>query len=288
MWKAIIFVGLLAFAAETNAAPLKSVTLKNGTVFEGWPVQTGGEVQIDVDKIGVVRVSSSAVESITDVPEQRLWKLDVAGGYTLARGNSNTDQLSSNAKANRKTAANETTFQTSGFYSQAENVMIAQRYDGMARYAYSFGARRRWYNFYKLDALHDRFALIDARWLPSTGASYWWRDTADFKMMAELGVGFEHTDYTEDRRTTNQGVAVPRFFVEKRVIGKSRVSLDVSSTLNTGDETGQRIDGELHFLNPISARFSLDLSVVDHFVTRPPGEADRNDALFVSALRYSL
>jgi putative salt-induced outer membrane protein YdiY len=166
--------------------------------------------------------------------------------------------------------------------------MSAQRYDAMARYAFSFGEKRRWYNFYKFEWLHDRFALIDARLLPSIGLGYWWIDTADFKMMAEVGVGWEKTHYTAGRPAVSQGVAVPRFFVEKRIIGQSRLSLDISCALNSESETGQRVDGTLKFVNPISARLSLDLSLIDHYVSRPPVPAKTNDLTFVTALRYAL
>jgi tetratricopeptide (TPR) repeat protein len=279
---------LKAAPARDQVEPMKSITLKNGTILEGHPRTDGALTHIDVDKIGEMTVASSAVASIVDVPEQRLWKFDLLAGYTLARGNTDSDQVSSTAKANRKTTHNETTLQGSGFYSQSLGVMAAQKYDGIARYAFSYGKMLRWYNFYKLEALHDRFALIESRLLPSTGVGYWWRDTPDFKIMAEMGIGFEHTDYTEGREPTNQAVAVPRFFVEKRLIGKSRISLDVSGTLNAGEDTGQRIDGDFHFINPISARLSVDLSVTDHYVSRPPFAARQNDMLFVSALRYSL
>ena len=82
-------------------------------------------------------------------------------------------------------------------------------------------------------------------------------------------------------------MTVPRFFIEKRVIGHSKVSEDVSGTFGSADENGYRIDSETHFINPISARLSLDLSLIDHFTSEPPLGAKRNDLLFVSALRYS-
>jgi putative salt-induced outer membrane protein YdiY len=275
-------VGLL------QAATLKSITLKNGTVFEGYPGPDADPMTIRVDKVGEMTVPRAAIASIVDVPEQRLWKFDLTAGYTMARGNTDTDQVSSTAKANRKTSHNETTFQGNAFYLESQKVMSAQTYDGMARYAYSYGAQLHWYNFYKLEYHHDRFALVDARLMPSTGVGYWWRDSEDYKLLLEMGVGFEHTDYTEGRESTNQAVAIPRFYVERRIIGKSRVTLDISGILNAGNKTGQRIDSELHFTNPISARLSLDLNVTDHYVSKPPLAAKDNDLLFVTALRYSL
>ena len=66
--------------------------------------------------------------------------------------------------------------------------MNAQRYDGMARYAFSFGKHLAWYNFYAFEAMHDRFANIDWRLTPSTGLGYWFADEAAWKATVELAL----------------------------------------------------------------------------------------------------
>lgn len=227
------------------------------------------------------------VPSVATVPS-RLWAIDFTAGYTSSRGNTDNDQYSSLAKANRKTPINETTFQAEGFYSESRHVMDAQRYSGSARYAYSFGGRNSWYHFTKAEASHDRFAQIDMRYLPSTGLGYWWSDNDDLRMMAEVGAGFEHTEYRDGKRRTNQAVAVPRFFVEKKIFGRSKVSEDVRYTVGTLERVGYRVDSETRLINPLSDRLSIDLSLIDHFNSRPPPPAKRNDLVFITALRYAL
>ena len=82
--------------------------------------------------------------------------------------------------------------------------MDTQNWYGMLRYAFSFW-ERRWYNFYRLEADHDRFANIDYRIVPSCGIGYWFSDKEDYKAMAELAAQYGYNiDATEiaKRRAT--------------------------------------------------------------------------------------
>jgi len=286
--KIFLILSILGGSPLLALDPVQIITLKNGTTIEGRPTVHEDSLWIDVEGIGVITVPKSAVASQKDKDTTiKIWKVDLAAGYTMARGNTETDELSSSGKANRKTTQNETTYQMDGFYSSSQGQMSAQRYSGSARYAYSFGDRLAWYHFFKAEGLHDRFAQIDDRFLPTTGIGYWWSDNDVLRLMAELGAGYEHTDYTEGRHRTNQAIVVPRFFVERRVLGKSRISEDLQFTAGSEKDTGERIDSQTHFVNPISGRLSLDLNLADHFDSKPPLGAKENDLVFITSLRYS-
>ncbi len=99
----------------------------------------------------------------------------------------------------------------------------------MARYAYSFGGDLKWYNFYKLEADEDYFADIDYRLTPSTGVGYWFSDTDDLKAMAEMGLGYQYTNYRIEVKSTGEPVLVPRIFIDKRLIAKLHLSEDLTA-----------------------------------------------------------
>ena len=89
--------------------------------------------------------------------------------------------------------------------------MNAQRYDAMTRYAYSFGKKKKWYNFYKAEVNRDRFANIDVRLIPSTGVGYWFSDSPKWKLFTELGAGVEITDFRRgDEKRDIELVLIPR------------------------------------------------------------------------------
>lgn len=232
--------------------------------------------------------SARAVDSSTAPVKPKYWTVDLTGGYTMSRGNTETDHLASSAKANRKTYDNETTFEGNALYAASRGVMDAQAYTGSARYAYSFGERHNWYQFFKQEVQHDRFALIQLRSLTTTGVGYWWSDNDDFRMMAELGAGVEHTEYERERHRTNQGVAIPRFFVEKRIAGRSKLSEDFSMVWGSQERVnGHQMLSITKFTNPISRRVSLEVSLTDKYSSRPPADAKKNDVMMMTSLHFS-
>ena len=283
-------MGLLATASRSYAASgsIEKIQLKDGTTLVGEIKESTDTLSVDVDRVGIIIVPNSGVLSRSVNPPPKLCTVDVTAGYSLARGNSDTDSFSSTAKANRKTTKNETTFQNTSLYGTANGQMNAQSYMASGRYAYSFGARNAWYQFFKEEASHDRFALVEIRSIASTGYGYWWSDTENFRMMAELGVGYEHTEYESERERTNQGVAIPRFYIEKRLIRSCRLSEDISTTWGSEENTvGHLINSETKFTSPVSQRISLEVDLTDHYASRPPGDAKKNDLLLINSIRYS-
>ncbi len=107
-------------------------------------------------------------------------------------------------------------------------------------------------------------------------------------MMAELGLGYEHTEYESDRERTNQGVAIPRVYVEKRLVRSCRLSEDLSTTWGSEENTvGHLINSETKFTSPVSQRISLEINLTDHYASLPPGDAKKNDLLLINSIRYS-
>ena len=99
-------------------------------------------------------------------------------GYNKSSGNTQNSQLSMSLYANRKTDHDEFTIKGNSLYSSSNNNMDAQKWFASMRYAFSF-RERKWYNFYKLESDHDKFANVDYRIVPSAGIGYWFSDRPD-------------------------------------------------------------------------------------------------------------
>ena len=207
-------------------------------------------------------------------------------GYNESSGNTENSQLSFSFYVNRKTESDEFTIKGDSFYSSSNNEMDAQRWSGMVRYAFSFW-ENKWYNFYRIESDHDRFANVDYRIVPSLGMGYWFSDEDEWRVMVEAGAGLEHTNLRDDSNYTDEAVLIARAFFEKRLLGEAKLKEDCyiyPSVENGGDF---RFHSETVFENPIDDKLSLRISVVDDYDSDPSANTKKNDARIITSLTYS-
>ena len=165
--------------------------------------------------------------------------------------------------------------------------MDYQKWYGMSRYAFSFGGNKNWYNFYKLEFDHDRFANIDYRAIPSAGVGYWFSDTDDWKAMVECGLGLEHTKFRDDTKDSNDAILIPRGFLQRKILDHALISQEVilyPSLKNTGE---YRKHSESALINPVNDKISLRFSLIDDYDSTPAAGVKKNDWRLISSLAYS-
>lgn len=251
-------------------------------------VKTQAMSLISIERRFIERIITDEKSKLAEPKEEgpKLWQGEVSLGYNKSSGNTQTGQLTLGLYGNRKTDQDEFTLKGDSFYSSSNKKMDAQRYSGMLRYAFSFW-ERRWYNFYKIQGEHDRFANINYRLIPSIGIGYWRFDRPDLKLMFEAGAGFEHTDFRDNTENTNEGVLIPRMFFEKRLFAKSRFSQDVFFYPSLSDRSKFRMHSEIAFTNPINSQLSLRLSLIDDYNSGPPRDTKKNDVRMISSILYN-
>ncbi|MFC1624386.1 YdiY family protein [Candidatus Omnitrophota bacterium] len=273
------------------------IYLKNGDKVSGKIIEESKDsVVIETEALGVLSIDRKFTRQvITDKEitearlkkeENKIWQRESSLGYNKSSGNTDDSQLLASFRANRKTDHDEFTTKGDFLYSSSNREMDAQKWFGMARYAFSFG-ERKWYNFYKLESDHDRFANVDYRIIPSVGMGYWFSDEDDWKAMAELGSGLEYTNFRDETDDTDEMVLIPRVFFEKRMFNKSRIKEDIYLYPSLGDTGEFRLHSETVFENPIDDRLSLRFSLVDDYNSDPAKNSKKNDVRFISSLAYS-
>lgn len=273
------------------------VYLKNGDRISGKIIEEQGDsVTIKTEAVGSITINKKFVERIITSEEiekarvkkekDGLWQRKVSVGYNKSDGNTQNNQLSMHLYAKRKTDYDEFTMKGEVYYSSSNTKMDSQKWYGMGRYAVSFWDRK-WYNFYKLETDHDRFANIDYRAIPSAGIGYWLSDEPDWKAMAELAIGFEHTNFRDASKSSNEAVLIPRGFLEKKLIEELRISQDIVLYPSLEDTGKYRLRSETALTNPISDRLSWKISFIDEFNSDPTGLARKNDYRLISSLDYA-
>jgi len=311
IFKSIITFFILSCALLSPRAPLYAeeaqpeaqVYFNNGDRISGKVVfEDGDSIKVESEFVGAVSINKEMVKEIvygnqnkTSAPDKDkseekekpgLWSGDASAGYDKSGGNTNKADLALRLLLNRKTADNEFTVKGEMFYSSASDKMDAQKWYNMFRYAYSFH-ERKWYNFYKVENDHDRFANISWRLLPSLGTGYWFFNSPDFKLVLEFGLGWEHTEFRREARDRDEAVFLPRAMFEKALFAKSRITQELSLYPYLTQPGEYRLRSETAFTNPLSDRLSLRLSFTDDYYSDPTGDAKKNDYRFISALSYS-
>ncbi|MDP8266886.1 MAG: DUF481 domain-containing protein [Candidatus Aceula meridiana] len=300
--KGIVFLLFCFCVAVSSKVSAEEIYFKNNDKITGTILaQEDDTVTVETQALGIVTIrreflnedekekQNSEPEQVAEIQEaaSKLWTREFSAGYSLSTGNTEKSQLSASFETKRKTERNEFTLKAESLYSSTDEKMDSQRYSGMARYAFSFSDNLKWYNFYKFEADHDRFSNIDYRLVPSTGVGYWFSDAEDFKFMTELGAGYEYTDYRDRTESTSEGIFIPRLFLEKRLIGKTRISNDITMYFPVGEPEAYRVKGEAALTSPLDDYWSLKLSVVDEFNNRPGNNTKKNDLRFISSVVYS-
>ncbi|MDP8264216.1 MAG: DUF481 domain-containing protein [Candidatus Aceula lacicola] len=297
-----VFIIGTFFVLSATQVFADEVYLNNGDRVSGTViVNTESEVQIESEAAGVVSIKGEFVknviipevlgehqaESVENKKEEVVWKKEASIGYNLSRGNTEKSYSLVSIYLNRNTGYDEWTLKGKSFYSSTNKKMDSQKWDGFLRYAFSFGENLKAYNFYQLDADHDRFANIDYRLTPFTGIGYWFLDREDVKWMGEIGVGLEHTSFRDNQEEKDEAILVPRFFSEYALMGDSKLTKDVSLFLPFNDVESYRIRAEVAFINPIDEHLSFKVSAIDDFNSNPGVDIKKNDLQFISALVYS-
>jgi len=273
------------------------IYLKNGDRITGEVIgQDSESISVRTEAMGVVSFKRDSVARIEDarekeaasvVKKEEIWQREFSLGYDKTSGNTQSSQFSLRLYANRKTGHDEFTVKGDVFYSSSDREMDSQRWYGLLRYAFSFW-QRKWYNFYKIEADHDRFANIDYRLIPAAGLGYWFSDKERWKAMAELGVGWEHTEFRDSNTgQSNEAILVPRGFCEKKIFDNLKISEDITLYSSLEDTGEYRLHSETTLTNTINERLSFSFSFIDDYNSAPAEDTRKNDLRFISALTWS-
>ncbi|MBD3246083.1 MAG: DUF481 domain-containing protein [Candidatus Omnitrophica bacterium] len=289
-----ISISLLFTILFLIPAQAEKVHLKNGDRISGEIISRNeefltlraegiGEVVIARERIARVGRPDSPSPAVSAGPE---WERIVSAGYTQSSGNTETSQLTARLRFHRKTAGDEFHLTGDVFYASADDEMNARIWNGMTRYAYSFGLQFHWYHFFRLEVNHDRFADIDYRITPSSGVGHWFYDTNDFKLMAECALGYEHTRYRSGG-SSQEGLLVPRLYFESLLWEQSRLIQDFALYPSLTDGGTYRIRSETSLLNKVDDRITLRFSLINEYNSDPASEVAHHDQRLISALEYS-
>jgi len=299
--KLYLIINCFLFALYlTGNAFADEVYLKNGDKISGEVLdESEGKVSLKTESMGTLTIDNEAIERIAKAAETQpkkteeeksdpAWKREIAIGYDKTTGNTNESRLAASGSINRnRKHIDEWTLKGEVYYSTNERKTNAQQWYTMGRYAYSLGKTKKWYNFYRLEADHDRFEDIGYRLLPAAGLGFWLFDTDDIKLMAEVGAGYEYTKFRIEDNNKEQWVLTPMASFEKKLFDKTRLKQNLFYYPAFEDFNDYRLRSETYVDVGINDKLSLRLSLIDDFTSEPAPDTKKNDLRLTSGLAYS-
>jgi putative salt-induced outer membrane protein YdiY len=306
----LTLITILAIPAYARRPSADEIYLKGGDRISGiiTKKETSGALLVKTESMGTVSVKKEFVRKIlpcaqvntedTDKAvtkpaaardeESVSWTREITAGFNRSRGNTSDDNLAGGILLNRLNKhVDEYTLKGNFFYSSAKRKMDEQKWYLMARYAYSLGIEKKWYNFFRFEADHDRFTDIDYRLVPASGIGYWFFDLPGTKFMLEAGAGVESTYFRSNIKNTLEWVFIPRAWFEKELFSNMVLTQGISYYLGFEDLSCYRLRSETAIDVMINGRLKLRFSVLDDYNAGPPKNVKKNDLRLVTSLAYS-
>lgn len=293
-----LLMSILGLIFQINAQA-EEIYLKNGDRLTGDVIKEDKDsITIKTEAMGEITISRDSLKRISDSGEETLeikedvkevaWQREISFGYNKSSGNTKVSQVSLSVLIKRKIKqVNEFSLKVDAYYSSSNERMDTQKWYGRGRYAFGFGENREWYNFYKFESDHDRFANIDYRIIPAAGIGYWFYALEELKVMAEVGLGLEHTTYRDQTEDSDEIVIASRAFFEKELFGNSKISQDVFLYPAIDDLSIFRLHSETTLETSVNEKLALRLSLINDYNSNSPGSAKKNDVRLISSITYS-
>lgn len=298
-------LNIIVAAFYSTIACADVVHLLNGDRITGQIIEKdGAAVILEAQGIGRISIDRNVIDkALTDHEEGLLkdeemkeelekvkailWSGKATGGFDRRRGNVNSTEILGELELIRKKDRGELKNKLRIFYSEEDRKMNAQKFFLLNRFDYRLGESKKWFGFLSSELDRDRFANIDYRWIPTTGAGYHFSETEDFKALAETGIGYSYTKFRDGTDAEGELTLTPRIYIEKGLFGSSKISEELKLYPLLTDLGEYRLISETVFTNPITDSVALKLQFIDEYNSMPGGTAKKNDVRLITSLEYS-
>jgi putative salt-induced outer membrane protein len=212
------------------------------------------------------------------------WSGDAAVGFALAKGNTNTTSFSMTLSAKGPISKSLVNSNKAFFMLNKENDIINAESMGLETQI-DWQHTERFYSYYQILVLRDRFKNQSYRILPSLGLGYKIVNTEMLQLSASAGVSKVFTKYYD----TGETDSYTGFELGNQFSWKISESAEFTQALGiTADfsELGRyflRIEASI--ASAITKGLSMNLTVMENYDNKPVGEGiKKNDISFLAGL----
>ena len=293
-----------AVTGITSTEPL-SVGLKDGQLIVGTVTTTpDGGIQVATRDSGTVSAAREKIDFVRSKEEQAAYEADIDHyrnprlidlwtgtldlGYSLARGNADTENFTLNANAARATSRDK----ISVYYTQ---IFASTKTDGInattanakrGGIAYNLNFTPRWFVFGSVDLENDQFQNLDLRFVPAGGLGYHIVKTEMTQFDAVLGGSLNREFFSSGLDRTSGEVVVGEELTHKFNMATSLHEKLVFYP-NLSYTGNYRMNFDMTLATAVRKWFSWQFTVSDRYLTNPDDGRKKNDVLFATGVRLN-
>ncbi len=210
------------------------------------------------------------------------WESSIAVGLTLTRGNSDSILTTGNLQTHKKMPRDEISLGADATYGETDSVKNNETAHGFGQYNHLFN--ERFYDFGRLDALHDGIADVVYRFTLSPGVGYYFVKRKLTTLAGEVGPSAV-TEKLDGQADSYVGLRIAERF-EHKFNEHARLWQNFEFLPQANKLNNFLINAEIGIESALTEKLSLRVVLQDSYANIPaPGRKD-NDVKLVSGLAY--
>lgn len=214
------------------------------------------------------------------------WKREISLGFNQSTGNTDKAEFSAAASIAKDFDGSLFSSAFNIYYSEADGVMDAQKWDSITNYSFDFGEDMDWFNIYKLTVDHDRFSDIDYRLLPSVGVGRWLARSDDWTWSADASLGYQITSFRSGIPDEEGAAFIAHTFAKKRIFENATISEDLS-IIPSLEGDGTLVKSITEFTSPLQENLDLNVKYLVDYDTDPSIGKKKTDTRILVGIKYS-
>lgn len=273
-------------------APIE-IHFRDGTVVKQKAFASEGE-EFTIERGEVLEAQRFAIADVVAInPRKAKWTGDVTAGFTVTKGNSNTETGSLGINLVRRAEQDRITANGGYFFSRQEDPDTGDKTttqdEWFVALKYDYFLTKQFYSYANTRVERDKIADLNLRLIAGLGVGYQWIETADFNLSTEGGLAWLYEDYSDGDETDDQISARLAYHIDKSFLNQ-RIKLfhdfeilpsleDIPDDFFLTTQAGVRV--------PFTKVLFGEVKVIlDHDATPAPG-AEKTDTKYITGVGLS-
>lgn len=227
---------------------------------------------------------ATGIRAQEEVNEENKWGGDASVGLALARGNTETTNLSLTLSAKGPLSATIDSTNKAYFLLSKENDITNAESMGIESQI-QWKHSERLFSYYGIQGLRDRFKNYSYRILPGVGLGYKVVASENVQLSATAGLSQVFTKYYDSEETDSYtGITLGNEFTWK-ISPTADISQALSLNTNISELKHYFLQFEVSLASAITEGLSVKLTLMDKYDNDPVGEGiKKNDISFIAGL----
>jgi putative salt-induced outer membrane protein YdiY len=236
--------------------------------------------------LGFILVISSCLVTgaVAQEEEGQKWEGDAAVGLALARGNTETTNLSLTLSASGPLSKSiDNTNKAYFLLSREKDTTNAESMGLESQIQWKHS--ERFFSYYGIQGLRDRFKNYSYRLLPGLGIGYKILTLDNIQLSGNAGLSQVFTNYYDSEETDSYtGISLGNEFAWK-MSPNAEISQSLNLNTDVSDLSHYFLQFEISLASAITKGLSVKLTLMDKYDNKPVGEGiKKNDVSFIAGL----